>query len=198
MKSVAEGERVSEKVRFSEHALAIASVMITSVPSRVQALRLRPSGALRRSVQRASREPPATSRLGNELACITPIVAYVLRLFGLPRLSLICVSSRCSDPMLACVTRALYDYDPVGEWTFFSQSQGASGRCIKQPDNENPTGEWNIRGGAENDPRLRREHAECRRVRDVNKRLRFAGEARQPVGIVRERLGRGGTGPTVL
>jgi Domain of Unknown Function (DUF1080) len=37
----------------------------------------------------------------------------------------------------------LYDYDPAGEWTFFSQSQGASGRCIKQPDNENPTGEWN-------------------------------------------------------
>jgi 3-keto-disaccharide hydrolase len=38
---------------------------------------------------------------------------------------------------------ALYDYDPMGEWTFFSQSQGASGRCIKQPDNEKPTGEWN-------------------------------------------------------
>jgi hypothetical protein len=29
---------------------------------------------------------------------------------------------------------ALYDYDPAGEWTFFSQSQGASGRCVKQPD----------------------------------------------------------------
>jgi hypothetical protein len=38
---------------------------------------------------------------------------------------------------------ALYDYDPTGEWTFFSQSQGASGRCIKQPDNEKPSGEWN-------------------------------------------------------
>jgi 3-keto-disaccharide hydrolase len=37
----------------------------------------------------------------------------------------------------------LYDYDPAGEWTFFSQSQGAPGRCIKQPDNEKPTGEWN-------------------------------------------------------
>src|SRR5437867_3548940 len=36
-----------------------------------------------------------------------------------------------------------YDYDPNGEWTFFSQSQGASGRCIKQPDNEKPTGAWN-------------------------------------------------------
>jgi hypothetical protein len=38
---------------------------------------------------------------------------------------------------------ALYDYDPAGEWTFFSQSQGAPGRCVKQPDNEKPTGEWN-------------------------------------------------------
>ncbi len=38
---------------------------------------------------------------------------------------------------------ALYDYDPTAEWTFFSQSQGASGRCIKQPDNEKPTGQWN-------------------------------------------------------
>jgi hypothetical protein len=37
----------------------------------------------------------------------------------------------------------LYDYDPAGEWTFFSQSQGSLGRCIKQPDNEKPTGEWN-------------------------------------------------------
>jgi hypothetical protein len=37
----------------------------------------------------------------------------------------------------------VYQYDPAGEWTFFSQSQGASGRCIKQPDNERPTGEWN-------------------------------------------------------
>jgi hypothetical protein len=38
---------------------------------------------------------------------------------------------------------ALYEYDPAGDWTFFSQSQGASGRCVKQPDNENPTGHWN-------------------------------------------------------
>jgi hypothetical protein len=37
----------------------------------------------------------------------------------------------------------LYDYDPTGEWTYFSQSQGAPGRCIKQPDNEKPTGLWN-------------------------------------------------------
>jgi hypothetical protein len=38
---------------------------------------------------------------------------------------------------------AVYDYDPAGEWTFFTQSQGAAGRCVKQPDNEKPTGEWN-------------------------------------------------------
>jgi hypothetical protein len=38
---------------------------------------------------------------------------------------------------------AIYDYDPAGERTFFSQSQGAPGRCDKQPDNEKPTGEWN-------------------------------------------------------
>jgi len=37
----------------------------------------------------------------------------------------------------------MYDYDPTGEWTFFSQSQGAPGRCVKQPDNEKPTGVWN-------------------------------------------------------
>jgi hypothetical protein len=37
----------------------------------------------------------------------------------------------------------MYDYDPAGEWTYFSQSQGSAGRCIKQPDNEKPTGEWN-------------------------------------------------------
>jgi 3-keto-disaccharide hydrolase len=36
-----------------------------------------------------------------------------------------------------------YDYDPAGEWTYFSQSQGSAGRCIKQPDTERPTGEWN-------------------------------------------------------
>jgi 3-keto-disaccharide hydrolase len=38
---------------------------------------------------------------------------------------------------------ALFEYDPAGEWTFFSQSQGMSGRCVKMPDNEKPTGEWN-------------------------------------------------------
>ena len=37
----------------------------------------------------------------------------------------------------------LYDYDPKGEWTYFSQANGSPGRCIKQPDNEKPTGQWN-------------------------------------------------------
>lgn len=37
----------------------------------------------------------------------------------------------------------LYDYDPTGEWMFFSQSHGSMGRVIKQPDNEKPSGEWN-------------------------------------------------------
>jgi hypothetical protein len=37
----------------------------------------------------------------------------------------------------------VYEYDPAGEWMFFTQGQGASGRVIKQPDNERPNGEWN-------------------------------------------------------
>jgi len=36
-----------------------------------------------------------------------------------------------------------YIYDPAGTWTYFSQIAGQSGRCIKQPDNEKPSGEWN-------------------------------------------------------
>ena len=38
---------------------------------------------------------------------------------------------------------ALFDYDPTGDWMYFAQSHGQSGRCIKQPDNEKPNGEWN-------------------------------------------------------
>lgn len=38
---------------------------------------------------------------------------------------------------------ALFDYDPKGEWRAFSQLPGLDGRCIKQPDNEKPTGQWN-------------------------------------------------------
>jgi hypothetical protein len=40
-------------------------------------------------------------------------------------------------------TPALFDYDPAGDWTYFTQNQGSPGRCIKSPDNEKPTGEWN-------------------------------------------------------
>lgn len=37
----------------------------------------------------------------------------------------------------------LYDYDPRGDWHLFSQVPGQQGRCIKQPDAEKPSGEWN-------------------------------------------------------
>lgn len=40
-------------------------------------------------------------------------------------------------------TQPVFDYDPKGEWHAFSQVPGSSGRCVKQPDNEKPTGEWN-------------------------------------------------------
>jgi hypothetical protein len=36
-----------------------------------------------------------------------------------------------------------YVYDPNGTWTWFSQIPGQSGRCIKFPDAEKPSGEWN-------------------------------------------------------
>jgi hypothetical protein len=38
---------------------------------------------------------------------------------------------------------AVYAYDPAGEWTYFSQIPGQTGRCVKEPDAERPTGEWN-------------------------------------------------------
>jgi len=40
-------------------------------------------------------------------------------------------------------TPVVWDYDPTGEWTFFSQRAGSPGRVVKQPDAERPTGEWN-------------------------------------------------------
>lgn len=40
-------------------------------------------------------------------------------------------------------TRAVYDYDSTGPWNVFAQVPGQDGRCVKQPDNEKPTGEWN-------------------------------------------------------
>lgn len=39
--------------------------------------------------------------------------------------------------------RTLFDYDPEGEFRVFSQVPGKEGRCIKQPDNEKPSGQWN-------------------------------------------------------
>ena len=39
--------------------------------------------------------------------------------------------------------RVVFDYDPKGEFRVFSQVPGKEGRCIKQPDNEKPSGEWN-------------------------------------------------------
>ncbi|MBC7368680.1 MAG: DUF1080 domain-containing protein [Undibacterium sp.] len=40
-------------------------------------------------------------------------------------------------------TKAVYDYEPKGAWNAFAQVPGQDGRCVKQPDNERPTGEWN-------------------------------------------------------
>jgi hypothetical protein len=40
-------------------------------------------------------------------------------------------------------TRPVFDYDPKAMWMPFGQLPGSDGRCVKQPDNEKPTGEWN-------------------------------------------------------
>lgn len=40
-------------------------------------------------------------------------------------------------------TRPVYDYDPKAIWHPFGQLAGSDGRCVKQPDNEKPSGEWN-------------------------------------------------------
>lgn len=37
----------------------------------------------------------------------------------------------------------VFDYDPRGEWRVFTQYGRSDGRCVKQPDAEKPTGEWN-------------------------------------------------------
>ncbi len=39
--------------------------------------------------------------------------------------------------------RTVFDYNPKGKPHVFSQVPGQDGRCIKQPDNEKPNGEWN-------------------------------------------------------
>src|SRR4051812_25204349 len=51
------------------------------------------------------------------------------------------ISVRCTPR--AGSAKPIFDYDPKGEWHMFSQVPGSEGRCVKQPDNEKPTGEWN-------------------------------------------------------
>jgi hypothetical protein len=57
--------------------------------------------------------------------------------------SIIFVRSKLRDGTGNATTRPVYDYDPVGGWNVFSQVSGMEGRCVKQPDNEKPLGEWN-------------------------------------------------------
>jgi hypothetical protein len=52
-------------------------------------------------------------------------------------------TARPPAPGAAANAQPVYDYDPKGDWHVFSQVPGSSGRCVKQPDNEKPTGEWN-------------------------------------------------------
>jgi hypothetical protein len=40
-------------------------------------------------------------------------------------------------------SQTLFDYDPKGDWHVFSQVPGQDGRCVKKPDAEKPSGEWN-------------------------------------------------------
>lgn len=51
------------------------------------------------------------------------------------------ISVRCSPRQIK--DHVVFDYDPKGEFKVFSQVPGKEGRCIKQPDNEKPSGEWN-------------------------------------------------------
>jgi len=48
-----------------------------------------------------------------------------------------------STPRTTDKGETVFDYDPSGEWRYFSQIRGSEGRAIKQPDNEKPSGEWN-------------------------------------------------------
>lgn len=57
--------------------------------------------------------------------------------------STIMVRSRLRPGTGRAGVAAVYDYDPTGHWYPFAQVPGMSGRCVKQPDNERPTGEWN-------------------------------------------------------
>lgn len=51
------------------------------------------------------------------------------------------ISVRCIPRTVG--ERTVFDYNPQGEWRVFSQIPGKEGRCVKQPDHEKPTGEWN-------------------------------------------------------
>jgi hypothetical protein len=57
--------------------------------------------------------------------------------------SSIFVRSKLRDGTGTPATRPIYDYDSTGGWNVFSQVSGMEGRCVKQPDNEKPLGEWN-------------------------------------------------------
>ncbi len=59
--------------------------------------------------------------------------------------SLISVRSVARPPAASAKAGAepTYAYDPRGDWHDFSQVPGSSGRCVKEPDNEKPAGEWN-------------------------------------------------------
>jgi hypothetical protein len=57
--------------------------------------------------------------------------------------SAILVKSKLRAGTGTATVRPVYDYDPTGMYNVFAQVPGMDGRCIKQPDAEKPTGEWN-------------------------------------------------------
>jgi hypothetical protein len=57
--------------------------------------------------------------------------------------SFIFVRSKLRSGTGNSTTKAVYDYDSKGAWNAFAQVPGQDGRCVKQPDAEKPTGEWN-------------------------------------------------------
>jgi hypothetical protein len=56
---------------------------------------------------------------------------------------MIFVRSRLRAGTGTATVRSIYDYDPAGAWNVFAQVPGQDGRCVKQPDAEKPSGEWN-------------------------------------------------------
>ena len=57
--------------------------------------------------------------------------------------SIVFVRSKLRAGTGNATTRPIFDYDPNGAWNVFAQVPGSEGRCVKQPDAEKPTGEWN-------------------------------------------------------